>query len=55
MNMEMSELLPLIAKISYFIAAVLLILGIKRMASPVTARKGIVQAGYGMVLRPSAH
>ena len=50
MSMEMSELLPLVAKASYFVAAVLLILGIKRMASPVTARKGIVQAGYGMVL-----
>ncbi|MDR2925582.1 MAG: NAD(P)(+) transhydrogenase (Re/Si-specific) subunit beta [Azoarcus sp.] len=36
--------------ISYFIAAVLFILGLKKMSSPVTARKGIVWAGAGMVL-----
>src|SRR5687767_11666963 len=42
--------MPYIAKASYFVAAVLFILGIKRMASPVTARKGIVQAGWGMVI-----
>src|SRR5687767_4111778 len=42
--------MPYIAKAAYFIAAVLFILGIKRMASPVTARKGIVQAGWGMVI-----
>ena len=35
---------------SYFIAAVLFILGLKKMSSPVTARKGIVWAGVGMVL-----
>ena len=35
---------------SYFIVAVLFILGLKAMASPVTARKGIVWAGIGMVL-----
>ena len=35
---------------SYFIAAVLFILGLKNMSSPVTARKGIVWAGAGMVL-----
>jgi len=45
-----TELLPLIAKASYFLAAVLFILGIKRMSSPVTARKGIEQAGIGMVI-----
>jgi NAD(P) transhydrogenase subunit beta len=50
MNLDMATLLPNIAKASYLIAAVLFILGIKRMASPVTARKGIVQAGIGMVL-----
>ena len=33
-----------------FLAAGLFILGIKRMSSPVTARKGIVQAGIGMVI-----
>jgi NAD(P) transhydrogenase subunit beta len=42
--------LPTLAKAAYFIAAVLFILGIKRMSSPVTAKKGIVQAGWGMVI-----
>ena len=42
--------LPNIARLAYFVAAVLFILGIKRMSSPVTARKGIVQAGWGMVI-----
>src|SRR5688572_21720034 len=42
--------LPTIAKAASFVAAVLFILGIKRMASPVTARKGIIQAGWGMVI-----
>ncbi len=50
MNLDMATLLPNLAKASYLIAAVLFILGIKRMSSPVTARKGIVQAGIGMVL-----
>ena len=35
---------------SYFIAAALFILGLKRMSSPVTARGGIVWAGVGMVV-----
>jgi NAD(P) transhydrogenase subunit beta len=48
--MAMQEMLIWLAKASYFLAAVLFILGIKRMASPVTARKGIVQAGIGMVI-----
>ena len=42
--------LPLLVKASYFVAALLFILGIKRMASPVTARSGIRWAGAGMVL-----
>ncbi|MEE8235517.1 MAG: NAD(P)(+) transhydrogenase (Re/Si-specific) subunit beta [Gammaproteobacteria bacterium] len=37
-------------KISYFVAAVLFIIGLKRMSSPVTARGGIVWAGVGMVV-----
>jgi NAD(P) transhydrogenase subunit beta len=45
-----NQLFTLLAKASYFLAAVLFILGIKRMSSPVTARKGIVQAGIGMVI-----
>ncbi len=40
----------LIIQAAYFIAAVLFIVGLKRMSSPVTALKGIVWAGAGMVL-----
>ena len=36
--------------ISYFLVAVLFILGLKGMSSPVTAKKGIVWAGIGMVI-----
>lgn len=46
----MSAWLPALVKTSYFLAAALFILGIKRMASPVTARRGIVQAGIGMLV-----
>ena len=35
---------------SYFLAAFLFIYGLKRMSSPLTARSGIVVAGWGMVL-----
>ena len=34
---------------AYFIAAVVFILGLKAMASPVTAKRGIVWAGFAMV------
>ena len=34
----------------YFLAALLFILGLKRMSSPRTAREGIVWAGFGMLL-----
>lgn len=36
--------------ISYFVAAVLFIFGLKQMSSPVTARRGIQIAGIGMLL-----
>ncbi|MGM0564795.1 MAG: NAD(P)(+) transhydrogenase (Re/Si-specific) subunit beta [Pseudomonadota bacterium] len=36
-------------QITYFVAAVLFILGLKAMSSPTTARKGMVWAGIGMV------
>src|SRR5690554_2623062 len=39
-----------IIQISYLLAAVLFILGLKQMSSPVTARRGIHWAGAGMVL-----
>ena len=50
MPMDMQSVLTWVAKASYFVATLLFILGIKRMSSPVTARRGIVQAGIGMVL-----
>ncbi|WP_420464736.1 NAD(P)(+) transhydrogenase (Re/Si-specific) subunit beta [Panacagrimonas sp.] len=40
----------LIIDASYFVAAFLFIYGLKRMSSPVTARSGIVVAGWGMVV-----
>ena len=42
--------MEIIIQASYLIAAVLFILGLKQMSSPVTARRGIVWAGAGMVL-----
>ncbi|WP_158882071.1 NAD(P)(+) transhydrogenase (Re/Si-specific) subunit beta [Rhodanobacter sp. L36] len=42
--------LPVLIKACYFVAALLFILGLKRMSSPRTARGGIVWAGYGMLL-----
>lgn len=35
---------------SYLLAAILFIMGLKQMSSPVTARRGIQWAGYGMLL-----
>ncbi|MGH8540865.1 MAG: NAD(P)(+) transhydrogenase (Re/Si-specific) subunit beta [Stenotrophobium sp.] len=40
----------LIIDASYFAAAFLFIYGLKRMSSPVTARSGIVVAGFGMLV-----
>jgi NAD(P) transhydrogenase subunit beta len=42
--------LPTLIKGCYFLAALLFILGLKRMSSPRTARGGIVWAGFGMLL-----
>ena len=42
--------LVLAAAASYFVAATLFLLGLQRMASPVTARSGIHWAGAGMVI-----
>jgi NAD(P) transhydrogenase subunit beta len=44
------SLLPTLIKACYFLAALLFILGLKRMSSPRTARGGIVWAGVGMLL-----
>jgi len=40
----------LVIQASYFVTAVLFILGLKRMSSPVTARSGITWAGAGMAV-----
>ena len=42
--------LLLLVKLSYFVAATLFLLGLKRMASPKTARSGIQWAGAGMLI-----
>lgn len=42
--------IQLFINIAYFVVAVLFILGLKAMSSPVSARKGILWAGVGMVL-----
>lgn len=39
-----------LAAVAYFVAATLFLLGLQRMASPVTARSGIRWAGAGMVI-----
>ncbi|WP_425563112.1 NAD(P)(+) transhydrogenase (Re/Si-specific) subunit beta [Luteimonas vadosa] len=46
----MPELLMLLVKTSYLVAAALFLLGLQRMASPMTARSGIRWAGLGMVI-----
>jgi len=46
----MAEYSELLVRASYFLVAVLFIVGLKRMGSPVTARGGIVWAGIGMVI-----
>jgi H+-translocating NAD(P) transhydrogenase subunit beta len=46
----MEAFLSILVKVCYLGAALLFILGIKRMASPVTARSGIQWAGMGMLL-----
>ena len=39
-----------LVKVSYFVAATLFLLGLQRMASPMTARSGIQWAGLGMLI-----
>ena len=41
--------MDMFVEIVYFIAAVVFILGLKQMSSPVTARQGIVWAGIAMI------
>jgi NAD(P) transhydrogenase subunit beta len=40
----------ILIQVSYFLTAVLFIMGLKRMSSPVTARSGIMWAGAGMLV-----
>jgi NAD(P) transhydrogenase subunit beta len=40
----------LVIDVSYFLTAVLFVMGLQRMSSPVTARSGIVWAGAGMAV-----
>ena len=42
--------ITLYVQLAYFAAAALFIFGLKRMSSPVTAKSGIVWAGWGMVV-----
>ena len=50
MSWTSTELLSLLVKASYLVAAALFLLGLQRMASPVTARSGIRWAGLGMLI-----
>ncbi|MEJ1143760.1 NAD(P)(+) transhydrogenase (Re/Si-specific) subunit beta [Stenotrophomonas sp. CCNWLW162] len=50
MNISTIELLDWLVKASYLVAATLFLLGLQRMASPLTARSGIRWAGLGMLL-----
>ena len=50
----METLLPGLIKASYFLAALLFIIGLKRMSSPRTARTGILWAGVGMLVAVAA-
>ena len=54
MSPETGGLLMLVVKASYLIAATLFLLGLQRMASPLTARSGIRWAGAGMLLATAA-
>ena len=42
--------LPITVQGAWLIGAILFIIGLKGMSSPVSARKGIVWAGYGMLI-----
>jgi len=50
LNVTTVELLDWLVKASYLIAATLFLLGLQRMASPLTARSGIRWAGLGMLI-----
>ena len=50
MSATFAQVAGWVAAASYFVAATLFLLGLQRMASPVTARSGIRWAGLGMVI-----
>jgi NAD(P) transhydrogenase subunit beta len=50
MDWTLAEMLSLVVKTSYLVAATLFLLGLQRMASPMTARSGIRWAGMGMLI-----
>jgi len=50
LNISTVELLDWLVKASYLVAATLFLLGLQRMASPLTAPSGIRWAGLGMLL-----
>lgn len=50
MSWTLPELLSFLVKASYLVAATLFLLGLQRMASPMTARSGIRWAGLGMLI-----
>jgi NAD(P) transhydrogenase subunit beta len=50
MSLSLPELLSILVKTSYLVAATLFLLGLQRMASPKTARSGIRWAGLGMLI-----
>src|SRR5690606_14330268 len=49
-GMSGAQVLTLVVGTSYLVAATLFLLGLQRMASPLTARSGIRWAGLGMVI-----
>jgi len=46
------DVLDTLIQAAYFLAALLFILGLKRMSSPKGARGGILWAGLGMLIAP---
>jgi H+-translocating NAD(P) transhydrogenase subunit beta len=50
MDWTLPQVLSLAVKSSYLVAATLFLLGLQRMASPMTARSGIRWAGMGMLI-----
>ena len=54
MSPALAQALGVAIKASYLVAATLFLLGLQRMASPVTARSGIRWAGLGMLVATAA-